>query len=440
MKKFIGGRRVEISGFTGETKILGFFHNCVKASGARNGIEKLANADGVDVFSEAAKGEVAVDFFTNLLKSSNPPPLSSWFDGMVPRVTPHMNDQLTKPVSAFEVKEAVFSINPTKAPGPDGMSSLFYQKFWSLMEDQVVKEVQLFFDSGVLPKEWNYTHLCLIPKIPDPKTISDLRPISLCSVIYKVVSKIMARRLKIWMPVLVFSTQSAFVSERLISDNITIAHELIHSLQVCDQLASEYMVVKTDMSKAYDRVEWSYLRALLEAMGFDRKWIMWVISCVSSVTYSVLVNDQPHGLISPQRGLRQGDPLSPFLFVLCAEGLSQLLNKAEVNGSITGLKFGMSGPSVHHLLFADDCLFACKANEEQSGALWSLLLRYGQVTGQLINRAKSTITFGKKVPEEKRIFVRQKLGIDAEGGNSKYLGLPDCLKGSVVLLHQRKNE
>lgn len=145
------------------------------------------------------------------------------------------------------------------------------------------------------------------------------------------------------------------------------------------------VALKLDISKAYDRVSWSYLKNRMSVMGLSEKWIKWVMLCVSTVSYSISFQGSSIGPIIPSRGLRQGDPLSPYLFLLCVEGLSKALKSAAVSGQIKGCRICTSAPSVTHLLFADDSFLFFKANDAEARAGKSLLNSYEGCSGQAVN-------------------------------------------------------
>nr|XP_027121394.1 uncharacterized protein LOC113738404 [Coffea arabica] len=202
-----------------------------------------------------------------------------------------------------------------------------------------------------------------------PTSLKQFRPISLCTTLYKVIAKILANRLKSVLHCCICKNQSAFIPGRQILDNIMVSHEYMHYLKNKKQGKDGFMAVKLDMSKAYDRVEWSFLEAIMEKMGFDCKWRNWVMECVKSVSYSFNINGEVKEFVIPKRGIRQGDPLSPYLFLLCSEGLSNLIRKAADSKKLAGMKISRQGPSITHLLFADDSVIFCKANLEQANEL-----------------------------------------------------------------------
>lgn len=233
------------------------------------------------------------------------------------------------------------------------------------------------------------------------------------------------------LPQLVSPTQGASVVGRLISDNLLISQEMIHGLHTNPSCKDDFLAIKTDMSKVYDRVEWNFLEELLKKMGFEAQWTSWIMTCVRSVSYTVFLNGQTHGhIVIPERGIRQGDPLSPFLFIFCAEALVYAMNKAEKDERLTGLRLTKKFSAIQHLLFADDSLFLCQATLRECSEFFKVLNLYGKASGQEINFQKLAVTFGANIDPIKRCLLAGLLGIEKEGGAGTYLGLPECFSGS----------
>ncbi|XP_062085599.1 uncharacterized protein LOC133791697 [Humulus lupulus] len=352
---------------------------------------------------------------------------SSVVSGIRCSVNNFHNEELLKPILEDEVKVALFQMHPDKAPGPDGMGPGFFQHHWGIVGTDIVNMVKDFFVSGTLPTGLNDTNLVLIPKKKNFSTMSDLRPIALCNVLYKVISKVLANRMRGLIDQIISDTQSAFIPGRLISDNVMVAFEVMHYLKRKRKGKKGFMALKLDMSKAYDRVEWGYLRAVMVRMGFHEKWIDLVMTCVTSVRYKIIHGGHVMGPICPSRGIRQGDPLSTYLFIICAEGLSSLIQKFEATRVLQGCRVAQHAPSITHMFFADDSYLFCQATRGAAESVLTLLHLFETASGQKVNTSKSSIFFSPNTDTSSRTQICSILGMTEATEGSLYLGLPNII-------------
>ncbi|KAL6128930.1 hypothetical protein ACLB2K_072283 [Fragaria x ananassa] len=239
----------------------------------------------------------------------------------------------------------------------------------------------------------------------------------------KNLSKCFANRLKVCLPDLISHNQNAFVPGRQIQDNILLAHEAYHYLKMKEGGNNE-LGLKLDMNKAYDRVEWDFLEAALIRFGFARSWVNLIMACVSSVSFSIVLNGCPGKSFLPGRGLRQGDPLSPYLFLIISEVLSVRLTRAVQDKSLLGIKLCRRGPTLSHMFFADDALFFLKATLGNIWRLMEIFKEYYKASGQLINGEKSSVYFSLNTPDQMSRLLGELMGFAEVEDPGKYLGLP----------------
>ena len=205
------------------------------------------------------------------------------------------------------------------------------------------------------------------------------------------------------------------------------AYETLHAMHCRKSGKKGSLALKLDVSKAYDRVEWEFLKGIMIRFGFPMNWIKRVMCCVSTPSFSVCINGKAYGNIIPSRGLHQGDPLSPYLFLLCAEGFTALLTKAEVEGRLTGVAVCRRAPHISHLLFVDDSLLFCQASQEQVQCITDTLQLYADSSSQCINFEKSSMYFSSNTTYGQREILKHMLGVKEVDKFETYLGLPTLI-------------
>jgi len=255
--------------------------------------------------------------------------------------------------SDSDIQAAFLSLPKSKAPGPDGYPAEFFKANWSVVGREMIAAVKEFLSTGCLLQQWNSTIISLIPKKANANRMTEFRPISCFNTLYKVASKLLSNRLKAALPKLISSAQSAFVPGRLLVENVLLATELVSGYKWIE--ISKRCMLKVDLQKAFDSLNWEFILNTLEALGFPSHFRKLVSQCITTTRFSISINGELCGYFKGSKGLRQGDPLSPYLFFIALEVFSQMLNAKFRVGDI-GYHPKTSDLEVTHLAFADDIM------------------------------------------------------------------------------------
>ena len=330
---------------------------------------------------------------------------------------------LSTHISSLEIQKALFSLKPFKTPSADGLHARFFHQFWPTLRSSVTEEVQNIFVSKKMPAYLNQTLVVLIPKRIGPELLGHFRPISLCTTVYKIVSKVIVHRICPFMKQLVSPLQVAFIPGRKGLDNLIIAQEIMHSMEK-KKGRSRVMALKNDLEKAFDRLEWSFIREILIHFNFPSDLIVIIMDCISSSTVYILFNGGKLDSFSSSREIRQGDPISPYIFILCLEYLGLLIHEKTSLKVWKPIKASRTGPAFSHLFFADDVILFGQASPHTAKAIEEVLSHFCHLFGQKVSNEKSRILFSRNTPAATRDCICSSLGFLETRKFDKYLGFP----------------
>ncbi|OMP05267.1 reverse transcriptase [Corchorus capsularis] len=276
----------------------------------------------------------------------------------------------------------------------------------------IFKEISEVFLTKSIPEGWNDSLISLIPKTSNPELITQFRPIGLCNTPYKIVSKIIVNRIRPLLSEIIGPNQASFLPGRKSADNVILLQEIVHSFNKKSGKNGD-MIIKLDLEKAYDRLEWNFIRNALMFFNFPPDLIQLIMNCISSVNLFMIVNGEKTDSFQPSRGIRQGDPLSPYIFIICIEYLSLLIRDKFDKGHWRTFKISRSGPPITHLFFADDLILCAKATLRNCILIREVLNTFCDVSGQLVNIDKSKILFSKNTNHVLRNVIADNFGFEA---------------------------
>ncbi|XP_071687999.1 uncharacterized protein [Rutidosis leptorrhynchoides] len=368
-----------------------YFHNVVKGRNHRGKIHAIQNPEGTIVEGREVCTIITHHFKKFLGSRMTGSPIVNPSTLFTKRIGTDTAAKMVTEVTTEEIRRAIFDINDSKSPGPDGYSAAFFKQAWDIIGDDVVQAVKDFFHNGRLLKEINHTIISLIPKVQTPTKVTEFRPISCCNVLYKCISKVISNRIKISLDEIVSDNQLAFVPGRRISDNILLTQEIMKNYHL--NRGVPRCAFKVDIQKAYDTVDWGFLKKCLVGFGYPHKMVKWIMRCVSTASYSININGDLHDYFPGKRGLRQGDPLSPYLFTLIMEALSLMLIRRASNGDDFRYHPKCEQLKLINLCFADDLFLFAAADLNSVEVIRDALEEFKACSGLTLSLPKSTAFF-----------------------------------------------